>query len=211
MSQREFDREISPEDQLREVSLILMQAVYRLKRHGPPPRPPRIATPPAAPKSPTSASTRPKRALPKPRHAKWKPGTREHQLKNLLKKRKRVPHKTVFWQEQVLSIHNVPRIELDRAVCRMDALMLDLEFREAFEHVIRTLSPDDRRLAGLVGERGLTHAARAFGTSWRQVMNALVRMREVFEFAGFGPDRGPRPVRRISELPEKCPIGRDAL
>lgn len=201
MSKCEFDREISPDEQLREVSLILMEAMRRVRRDGVPPRPPATPVPLPAPPAPTTVGPRPKRTLPKPHHAKFKPGTYANRLRNLFKKR--MPQKRRFWLERVVSIDEVPSDELARVVCRADQPMLDLEFREAFDHVMRTLSPEERRLASLVAERGLTHAARELSTSWRQIMNALVRMREVFEVAGFGPDRAPRPVRHISELPPR--------
>lgn len=191
MSQREFDREIPPDEQLREVSLILMQALYRLRRHGPPPRPPRVATPLAAPTPPTSATPHPKRTRPKPRHAKWKPGTREHQLKNLFQKRKRVPQKAIFWRDHMVSIQDVPCDLLERAVGHTHQATADLEYREAFDHAIRALCPEDRRIAGLVAEHGMTHAAREVGVSWRQIDNALARMRAVFEEAGFDPVARP--------------------
>jgi len=189
MSQREFDREIPLDEQLQEVSLILMQALYRLRRHGPPPRPPRAITPPLGPVPPASTTPRPKRTRPKPRHAKWKPGTREHQLKNLFQKRKRVPQKALFWRDHAVSIQNVPCDQLDRAVCHTHQATLDLEFREAFDHAMCSLCPEARRLAALVAEHGVTHAAREFSTSWRQIDNVLLRMRSVFEEAGFGSGR----------------------
>jgi hypothetical protein len=154
---------------------------------------------------------RPKRTLPKLIHAKFKPGSYANRLKNIHKKR--MPKKKRFWLESVGSIDKVPADALERVVARMDPMMLDLEFREAFDYVTRVLSPDELRVASLVADRGLTHAARELDTSWRQIMNALVRMREVFEFAGFGPERGPRPVRRILEAPgtdEPSPIRTDA-
>ncbi len=185
MSQREFDREIPPDEQLREVSLILMQALYRLKRHGPPPRPPRVATPPATPIRTAAVPRRRKQTLPKPRHAKQKPGSYANQLKNLFRKRR--PQKRQWWMEMVVSIDTVPCDQLDRAVCHTHQDVDELEFREAFEHAMRALSAEERRIAGLVAEHGMAHAARKAGVSWRQVRNALVRMRAVFEVAGFGP------------------------
>jgi len=194
MSHREFDREIPVQEQLQEVSLILLEALRRIHRDGPPPRPPRVAPPPAAPPPPGSVVHRPKRTLPKSRHARWKPGTREHQMKNLFLKRKRIPHKTLFWQDKLVSLDDAPSDELARATTIMHQPALDLDFREAFDHVMRALSPDERRVAILVAERGLTHAARVLGTTWRQIDNTLARARQVFENAGFGPDHPPRPV-----------------
>lgn len=183
MSQREFDREIPPDEQLREVSLILMQALYRLRRHGPPPRPPRIATPPATPIRTDAVPRRRKQTLPKPRHAKQKPGSYANQLKNLFRKRR--PQKRQWWVEMVVSIDTVPCDQLDRAVCHTHQDVDELEFREAFEHAMRALSAEDRRIAGMVAEYGITHAAREVGVSWRQIDNALAKMRVVFEEAGF--------------------------
>ncbi len=139
MSQHECGREIPPDEQLREVSLILMEAMFRLRRHGSPPRPPRIATPPAAATSPTIAPRRGKRMLPKPYHAKQKPGTYANRLRNLFKKRN--PQKTQFWRDHVISIQNIPCDQLDRAVCHTHQATLDLEFHEAFDHAMRALSP----------------------------------------------------------------------
>lgn len=191
MSQREFDREIPLDEQLREVSLILMEAIFRIRRDGPPPRPPRVATRPAAPSPPTCATPRPKRTLPKPCHAKQKPGTYANQLRNLFKKR--MPKKKRFWLEHLVSIQNVPCDQLDRAVCHTQQATLDLEFGEAFDHAMCTLSPEERRIAGLVAEHGITHAAREVGVSWRQIYNALASMRAVFEEAGFDPVARPIP------------------
>ncbi len=200
MSQREFGREIPPDEQLREVSLILMQALYRLRRHGPPPRPPRAIR---APGSVSLASTtpRPKRTRPKPYHAKWKPGTREHQLKNLFQKRKRVPQKAIFWRDHAVSIQDVPWDQLDRATSHTHQATLDMEFREAFDHAMRGLCPEDRRIAALVAEHGMAYAAREVGVSWRQIDNALARMRPVFEEAGFDPVARPSSPPHNSMMP----------
>lgn len=185
MSQREFDREIPPDEQLQEVSLILMQALYRLRRHGPPPRTRHGVAPPARPVSPARTTPRPKRTHPKPCHAKWKPGTREHQLKNLFQQRKRVPQKSLFWRDHAVPIQDVPCDQLDEAVCHSDQAASDFEFREAFDHAMHALCPEDRRIATLVAVHGMTHAAREVGVSWRQIDNAVARMRAVFEKAGF--------------------------
>jgi hypothetical protein len=185
MSQREFDREIPPDEQLREVSLILMQALYRLRRHGPPPRPPRVATPPAMPIRTDAAPRRRKQTLPKPRHAKQKAGTYANQLKNLFRKRR--PQKRRWWMEMVVSLDTIPCDQLDRAVCRTHQDADDLEFREAFDHAMHVLSAEERRIAGLVAEHGITHAAREVGVSGRQIYNALARIRVALEEAGFEP------------------------
>ncbi|NLX99956.1 MAG: hypothetical protein GXY83_27985 [Rhodopirellula sp.] len=181
MPRRESDGEIPPDEQLREVSLILMEALRRVRRDGVPPRPPTSpAPPPSQPVQPAVLApaivvrSRSKRALPKPIHAKFKPGTYANRLRNLF--RKRMPKKKRFWLESVLSINEVPDDALARAVCHAHQPVLDMEFRDAFDCAMRAFSPDERRLAALVADHGLTHAARELGTSWRQVMNALVRM-----------------------------------
>jgi hypothetical protein len=48
------------------------------------------------------------------------------------------------------------------------------------------LTPDDRALVTSVAERGLRGTAKALGISWRQVANALTRIRPTFEKAGLG-------------------------
>lgn len=63
------------------------------------------------------------------------------------------------------------------------------EQREAIEHVMANLSADDRALVASVVESGVTATARMLGISWRQVANALGRIRRVFEKAGLGPQR----------------------
>lgn len=165
-----------------------MEALFRVRRHGAPPHPPRPATPPAG-SVPPAGSRLPnrKRTLPKTRHAKYKPGTYANRLKNRFAKRER--HKTRFWRDQVISIENVPRDQLARAVCHTHQATVDFEFREAFDHAMQTMSPEERRIASMAAEHGITHTARESGVSWRQIANALVSMRAVFEKAGF--DRMP--------------------
>ncbi len=195
MSHTEFDREIPLDEQLQEVSLILMEALFRVRRDGPPPRPP---SPPAPPVTPLSGVPRPKRSVPKPYPRKFQSGTREHQLKNLFLKRKRIPKKRLFWQEKLISLENAPADELARAVCHTHQPQLELEFRDAFDYVMGELLSDERRIADLVAEHGITHAARELSLSWRQIYNALVRMRRVFIDAGIGSDRIPLPIPRLT-------------
>lgn len=185
MSHRDFDREIPPDEQLREVSLILMKAMFRLRQEGPRPRASPVAETPIAPTPTASAPRRPKKTLPKPHHAKQKPGTYANQMRNIFRKRK--PQKAIFWRDQVVSIQNVPCDQLERAVHYTHQAILNLEFREAFDHAIRTISPEERRIADLVAEHDITYAAREMGVSWRQIANSLARMRAVFEKAGFDP------------------------
>ncbi len=63
----------------------------------------------------------------------------------------------------------------------------DMERREAVEHVMQRLSPEDRALLNHVAEHGVASAARQFNVSRRQVDNALARMRVLFEEAGLSP------------------------
>jgi len=60
------------------------------------------------------------------------------------------------------------------------------ELREAIEHVMPRLEPDDRALLIQVVKRGVAGAARDRGVSRRQINNALARLRPLFEDAGLG-------------------------
>jgi len=62
------------------------------------------------------------------------------------------------------------------------------ELREAIEHVMQGLEPDDRALLAHVAEHGVASAARQRNVSRRQINNALARMRSRFEKAGLGPN-----------------------
>jgi len=62
------------------------------------------------------------------------------------------------------------------------------ELREAIEHAMQGLAPNDRALLAHVSEYGVASAARAFGISRRQVDNAMARIRDCFEKAGLGHD-----------------------
>jgi len=62
------------------------------------------------------------------------------------------------------------------------------ELREAIEHAMQGLSPEDRALLAEVTEHGITATAKSRGISWRQVNNAMVRIRRHFERAGLGPN-----------------------
>ncbi len=62
------------------------------------------------------------------------------------------------------------------------------ETREAIDHAMKSLTPEDRALLAEVAERGVTATAKARGISWRQVHNAMVRIRGHFEKAGLGPN-----------------------
>ena len=52
------------------------------------------------------------------------------------------------------------------------------ELREAIEHAMQNLEPEDRALLAQVTEHGITSTAKALGVSWRQVDNAMARIRE---------------------------------
>ncbi len=60
------------------------------------------------------------------------------------------------------------------------------ELRDALNHVMAQLSPQDRALVASVVEHGVTATAKALGVSWRQVANAIARIRGEFEKAGLG-------------------------
>jgi len=60
------------------------------------------------------------------------------------------------------------------------------ELREAIEHVMQGLEPDDRALLTHVAQHGVASAARERNVSRRQINNALARMRSRFEKAGLG-------------------------
>lgn len=62
------------------------------------------------------------------------------------------------------------------------------ERREAVEHVMGKLDPDDRDLLLSIAEHGLKETARMRGVSWRQVTNARDRLRKEFEKAGLDRD-----------------------
>jgi RNA polymerase sigma-70 factor (ECF subfamily) len=60
------------------------------------------------------------------------------------------------------------------------------ELREALARVIGNLDPEDRALLACVAEKGVRATARELGISWRQVANALNRIRQECESAGLG-------------------------
>jgi len=62
------------------------------------------------------------------------------------------------------------------------------ELREAIEHAMQGLEPDDRALLIQVAEHGITSTAKSLGVSWRQVDNAMTRIRALFKKAGLGPN-----------------------
>lgn len=59
-----------------------------------------------------------------------------------------------------------------------------LELREAVEHAMQNVLPEDRAVLIHAGEHGVASAARAFSRSRRQVLNVLARARVHFEKAG---------------------------
>jgi len=63
----------------------------------------------------------------------------------------------------------------------------EIDRREAIEHVMAKLAPEDRALVQSVAERGVRATAKVLGISWYQVVNALALIRRDFEKAGFGP------------------------
>jgi len=61
-----------------------------------------------------------------------------------------------------------------------------LELREAVQHAMQNLDPEDRTILIHVAEHGVASAARAFSRSRRQVLMAMARTRVPFEKAGLG-------------------------
>jgi len=62
------------------------------------------------------------------------------------------------------------------------------ELREALQHVVDSLSAEDRALLMQVAEHGITHTAKVLGVSWRQVNNAMARIRDLCKKAGLDPN-----------------------
>lgn len=60
------------------------------------------------------------------------------------------------------------------------------EMRDAIDHAQSKLSPEDQDLLKSIVAHGITATAKARGISWRQVSNAMDRIRQEFESAGFG-------------------------
>lgn len=71
---------------------------------------------------------------------------------------------------------------LTRSYPRSDTELFEL--RDALAHVMAKLDPEDRALLTSVAEIGLKPTARKLGVSWRQVTNALNRIRQECEKAG---------------------------
>jgi RNA polymerase sigma factor (sigma-70 family) len=62
------------------------------------------------------------------------------------------------------------------------------ELREAMARALQNLTSEDRAIIVHVAEHGVASAAREFGVSRRQVLNAMARARESFEKSGLGPN-----------------------
>jgi RNA polymerase sigma factor (sigma-70 family) len=62
------------------------------------------------------------------------------------------------------------------------------ELREALEHAMPHVEPQDKAMLIHVAEHGVASAAKAFGVSRRQVDNAMARIRGHFQKAGLGQD-----------------------
>ncbi len=60
------------------------------------------------------------------------------------------------------------------------------ELREAVQHAMQNVQPEDRAILIHAAEHGVASAARAFSRSRRQVLNVLARARVHFEKAGLG-------------------------
>ena len=62
------------------------------------------------------------------------------------------------------------------------------ELSEAIEHAMQNLEPEDRALLIQVTEHGVTGAAKSLGVSYRQVANAMKRIRGIFKKMGVDPN-----------------------
>jgi len=62
------------------------------------------------------------------------------------------------------------------------------ELSDAIEFAMQNLEPEDQALLIQVAEHGVTGAAKSLGVSWRQVDNAMKRIRDLFKKAGLGPN-----------------------
>ena len=62
------------------------------------------------------------------------------------------------------------------------------KLREAIEHAMRNLTPDDRALLTQVAEQSIRSTAKSRGVSYRQVDNAMKRIRDIFKKVGLAPN-----------------------
>ena len=60
------------------------------------------------------------------------------------------------------------------------------ELREAVDQAVQKLGPNDRALLIQVAQQGITRTAKSLGISWRQVNNAMNRIRAIFKKMGLG-------------------------
>ena len=60
--------------------------------------------------------------------------------------------------------------------------------REAIEHAMQNLAPDDRALLVQVVEQSVRRTAKSRRVSYRQVNNAIERIRDIFKKMGLGPN-----------------------
>jgi len=105
---------------------------------------------------------------------------------------------------KVVSLERTP-VEYEGGITSLGAVLLEedgrrltrtypiseverFELREAIEHAMQNLEPDDRTLLIQVAARGITSTAKSLGVSWRQVDNAMKRIRANFKKAGLGPN-----------------------
>ena len=60
------------------------------------------------------------------------------------------------------------------------------ELREAVDQAVQKLGPNDRALLIQVAQQGIKRTAKSRGVSWRQVNNAMNRIRAIFKKMGLG-------------------------
>ena len=105
---------------------------------------------------------------------------------------------------KVVSLERTP-VEYEGGITSLGAVLLEedgrrltqtcpisaiehVELREDIDQVMRSLEHDDRALLTRMAEHGVTRTAKSLGVSYRQVDNAMKRIRTQFRKAGFGPN-----------------------
>jgi len=63
-----------------------------------------------------------------------------------------------------------------------------MELREAIDHAMQGISPEDQAFLMQVAEQGARATARSMGVSWKSVHNRVARLRGHFEKAGLASD-----------------------
>jgi DNA-directed RNA polymerase specialized sigma24 family protein len=116
-----------------------------------------------------------------------------------LRHRKRVKRSESF---KAVSLERT-KVECDGDITTLGAVLLEedgrrltqayplsdieqFELREAVEHAMKNLQPEDRAILNHAAEHGVARTAKTFNVSRRQVANLMVRARICFENAGLG-------------------------